>query len=79
MHWLFPPGPRILGSPHPRAAVTEALALRLTAALTGRYAIERLLGQGGMATVYLARDLRHDRRVPVQNLLPALTRPTRTR
>jgi serine/threonine-protein kinase len=34
---------------------------RLTTALADRYIIERELGQGGMATVYLARDLKHDR------------------
>ena len=35
-----------------------------------RYRIERELGQGGMATVYLAQDLRHDRRVAVKVLRP---------
>jgi tRNA A-37 threonylcarbamoyl transferase component Bud32 len=42
------------------------------AALVGRYAIERELGKGGMATVYLARDLRYERRVAVKVLHPAL-------
>jgi eukaryotic-like serine/threonine-protein kinase len=45
---------------------------RLTAALTGRYRIERELGAGGMATVYLAEDLKHRRRVAVKVLKPEL-------
>lgn len=45
---------------------------RLTRALADRYAIERELGQGGMATVYLARDLKHDRHVAVKVLHPDL-------
>ena len=43
---------------------------RLTVALAHRYRIERELGQGGMATVYLARDLKHDREVAIKVLLP---------
>ncbi len=39
---------------------------RLNAALEGRYAIERELGEGGMATVYLADDLKHNRNVALQ-------------
>jgi serine/threonine protein kinase/Tfp pilus assembly protein PilF len=40
----------------------------VASALSGRYRIERELGQGGMATVYLARDIRHDRDVAVKVL-----------
>jgi len=45
---------------------------RLTAALAGRYRIERELGAGGMATVYLAHDVKHDRKVAVKVLKPEL-------
>ena len=44
--------------------------LRLS--LADRYAIERELGRGGMATVYLARDVRHDRPVALKVLHPEL-------
>src|SRR5947207_11264425 len=46
--------------------------LRLKATLTGRYTIERELGRGGMATVYLARDVKHDRPVALKVLRPEL-------
>ena len=49
------------------------VAARLSASLADRYVIERELGQGGMATVYLARDLRHDRHVALKVLRPELS------
>ncbi len=45
----------------------------LTAALAERYRIERELGQGGMATVYLAEDVRHHRKVAIKVLHPELS------
>jgi serine/threonine-protein kinase len=45
---------------------------QLNAALTGRYSVEREIGRGGMATVYLARDVRHSRPVAVKVLHPEL-------
>jgi eukaryotic-like serine/threonine-protein kinase len=51
--------------------VSDAIA-RLSAALADRYRIERELGQGGMATVYLAQDLKHRRKVALKVLRPEL-------
>ena len=45
---------------------------RLQATLSDRYAIEREIGHGGMATVYLARDVKHDRPVAIKVLKPDL-------
>ncbi len=45
---------------------------RLTSALADRYAIERELGAGGMATVYLAEDVKHHRKVALKVLRPEL-------
>src|ERR1035437_4044446 len=45
---------------------------RLNAALAGRYTIERELGAGGMATVFLAEDLKHKRKVALKVLKPEL-------
>ena len=45
---------------------------RLNAALEGRYRIERELGEGGMATVYLAEDIKHERKVALKVLKPEL-------
>jgi serine/threonine protein kinase len=44
----------------------------LSQSLAGRYDIEREIGRGGMATVYLARDIRHNRRVAIKLLDPEL-------
>lgn len=51
--------------------MTDPIAA-LSKALTGRYRIERELGAGGMATVYLAEDTKHHRRVAVKMLRPEL-------
>ena len=45
---------------------------RLTAALADRYTIEHQLGAGGMASVYLAHDVKHDRKVALKVLRPEL-------
>ena len=50
----------------------SAIPAELAAALGGRYMLERELGHGGMATVFLAQDLRHDRSVALKVLHPDL-------
>src|SRR6266576_3656855 len=77
-------GPRkVLGKPRiakalppsaPRRMLlpVEHLQARLAAALSGRYTIEREIGRGGMSLVYLARDLRNERRVALKVLRPDL-------
>ena len=61
-----------LGTLAPSTLLTPDAAQRLTSALAERYRIERELGRGGMATVYLAGDLRHDRQVAIKVLHPEL-------
>ncbi len=60
-----PASPAPLGGPDDESR-------RLRAALAGRYNLEHELGRGGMATVHLARDVRHDRRVAIKVLRPEL-------
>src|SRR5512132_3884835 len=50
----------------------DQLLQQLQSGLADRYRVERELGAGGMATVYLARDLRHDRNVAIKVLHPEL-------
>ena len=45
----------------------------LKAALVGRYSLQGVIGHGGMATVYLAQDERHGRRVAVKVLRPEIS------
>jgi eukaryotic-like serine/threonine-protein kinase len=52
--------------------MTATVPTSLSSALAGRYEVLRELGHGGMATVYLARDVRHDRPVAVKVLRPEL-------
>ena len=52
--------------------MTHAAGSSLADALRDRYVLERELGRGGMATVYLARDLKHDRLVALKVLRPEL-------
>ena len=55
-----------------KAESQSAVTARLRLAIGANYTIERELGQGGMATVHLARDLRHQRLVALKVLDPAL-------
>src|SRR5690348_11980246 len=60
------------GRPAPASHCVADLSIRLQAALSGRYRIEGELGHGGMATVHLAADLKHGRRVALKVLRPEI-------
>jgi serine/threonine-protein kinase len=60
-----------LADEHGRYSVDNPIE-RLASALSDRYKIERELGSGGMATVYLAEDLKHERQVAIKVLRPEL-------
>ena len=51
--------------------MTDTIA-ELNDSLIGRYLVEKQIGQGGMATVYLAHDVKHDRKVAIKVLHPEL-------
>src|SRR5687768_9058771 len=53
------------------SATSETMG-RLSAVLVARYHVERQIGEGGMATVYLARDVKHERKVAIKVLKPEL-------
>jgi formylglycine-generating enzyme required for sulfatase activity/dienelactone hydrolase len=63
---------QIQTAPFPRNSLDIASSSSLAEALHGRYTLERELGRGGMATVYLVRDLKHDRSVALKVLRPEL-------
>jgi len=48
--------------------MNQSILDHLNAALEGRYAVERQIGEGGMAVVYLATDLKHNRPVALKVL-----------
>jgi len=64
---------RFLEPPSARPGVETELRARLVAGLSGRYSIQHELARGGMATVFLAHDLRHERTVALKVLHPELS------
>jgi serine/threonine-protein kinase len=66
--------PLLVAAVNPARVVGSAdLVARLSTALAERYRIEREIGSGGMATVYLAHDIRHARQVAIKVLHPELS------
>jgi len=63
---------QIFFPPHIGRVPTATIPVRLAAALQDRYRLERQLAQGGMATIYLAHDLKLDRDVAIKVLRPEL-------
>ncbi len=61
------------GKPYLTPMTATPLQHRLDAGLSGRYTIARELGRGGMATVFLAQDLRHGREVALKVLRPEIS------
>ena len=66
--FLERPAAEAVGASPLAEALATAFTMRLANALADRYVIEREIARGGMARVYLARDLRHDRRVAIKVL-----------
>lgn len=57
----------------PRSSPLNEVFERLKTALAGTYTVERSIGEGGMAFVFLATDVKHDRSVAIKVLRPELT------
>ncbi len=70
--WLGLPETSFLIGATPMAS-TDDIAARLKSALADRYSIEGEIGSGGMATVFLAEDLKHRRKVAIKVLKPELS------
>src|SRR5205085_5739039 len=66
--FLEQPAAAAFGTPSATPLPNARAAVLLAQGLADRYAIEREIARGGMATVYVARDLRHDRRVAIKVL-----------